>query len=50
MVICHGRGVMLVYCFFRALEGHTNGDLPWAWCDECLQDDMGTIVGKIIKT
>ncbi|XP_060562958.1 kynureninase-like isoform X2 [Ruditapes philippinarum] len=28
-----------------ALEGHTNGDLPWAWCDEGLDDKMATIVG-----
>ena len=34
----------------RALEGHTNGDLPWAWCDECLQDDMGKVVGKWKET
>jgi hypothetical protein len=31
---------------FRALEGHTNGDLPWAWCDEGLDDKMATIVGN----
>ncbi|KAL4217588.1 hypothetical protein ACF0H5_022330 [Mactra antiquata] len=28
-----------------AIEGHTNGDLPWAWCDEGLDDQMATIVG-----
>lgn len=28
-----------------ALEGHTNGDLPWAWCDEGLDDQMATLVG-----
>lgn len=28
-----------------ALEGHTNGDLPWAWCDEGLDDQMAEIVG-----
>ncbi|XP_052260062.1 kynureninase-like isoform X2 [Dreissena polymorpha] len=27
------------------LEGHTNGDLPWAWCDEGLDDQMGVLVG-----
>lgn len=33
-------------CFCRALEGHTHGDLPWAWCDEGLDDQMGTLVGE----
>lgn len=33
---------------FRALEGHTNGDLPWAWCDEGLDDQMAEIVGKLL--
>lgn len=28
-----------------ALEGHTHGDLPWAWCDEVLDDQMADIVG-----
>ena len=35
-----------LFTYFRALEGHTNGDLPWAWCDEGLDDQMATIVGK----
>ncbi|KAK3583179.1 hypothetical protein CHS0354_025698 [Potamilus streckersoni] len=28
-----------------AVQGHTNGDLPWAWCDELLDGDMAKIVG-----
>lgn len=27
------------------VEGHTSGDLPWAWFDENLCEDMGKIVG-----
>uniref|UniRef100_A0A0B6ZK02 Kynureninase n=1 Tax=Arion vulgaris TaxID=1028688 RepID=A0A0B6ZK02_9EUPU len=27
------------------VQGHTNGDLPWAWCDEVLEEDMARIVG-----
>ncbi|XP_061181559.1 kynureninase-like [Saccostrea echinata] len=27
------------------VEGHTSGDLPWAWCDEYFCEDMGKIVG-----
>ncbi|XP_059169087.1 kynureninase-like [Physella acuta] len=27
------------------VQGHTNGDLPWAWCDELLEEDMAKIVG-----
>ncbi|KAL5015360.1 hypothetical protein ScPMuIL_009630 [Solemya velum] len=27
------------------VQGHFNGDLPWAWCDELLDQDMGKIVG-----
>ncbi|XP_052765596.1 kynureninase-like [Mya arenaria] len=29
----------------QALEGHTRGALPWAWCDEGLDDQMCTLVG-----
>ena len=36
------------YFFFlyRGVEGHTSGDLPWAWFDELFCEDMGKIVGK----
>ncbi|CAL1539128.1 unnamed protein product [Lymnaea stagnalis] len=27
------------------VQGHTNGELPWAWCDELLEEDMAKIVG-----
>nr|XP_022322926.1 kynureninase-like isoform X2 [Crassostrea virginica]XP_022322997.1 kynureninase-like isoform X2 [Crassostrea virginica] len=27
------------------VEGHTSGDLPWAWFDELFCEDMGKIVG-----
>ncbi|CAG5128191.1 unnamed protein product, partial [Candidula unifasciata] len=28
-----------------ALQGHQHGDLPWAWCDEVLEEDMARLVG-----
>lgn len=29
----------------RGVQGHLDGDLPWAFCDECLEEDMMKIVG-----
>ncbi|KAK6959717.1 kynureninase isoform X2, partial [Biomphalaria glabrata] len=29
----------------RGVQGHTTGELPWAWCDEVLEADMAKIVG-----
>ena len=43
-----GKQLMIRFYPFRGLEGHTHGDLPWAWCDEGLDDQVGELVGKLI--
>ncbi|KAJ8321832.1 hypothetical protein KUTeg_000303 [Tegillarca granosa] len=31
----------------KGVQGHTRGDLPWAWCDECLDSQMAELVVTI---
>ena len=33
---------------FRGVQGHLNGELPWAHCDECVDMDMAKLVGMLV--
>lgn len=38
--------ILFFFIGFRGVQGHVNGELPWAHCDECVDSDMAKLVGE----